>query len=347
MLAAVSVEQFQRNLAAARRSSPTEPRSRPERTYPLDILVVDDEQSSRDGLVLALRASGYRCRTAADGFEALEAIEEQRPDVVISDWKMPGMNGDELCRRTRRGADDAPYTYFILLTAFGDRNHRVAGIVAGADDFQQKPVDLEELEARLLSAARVVDLHRRVVARTAELRHDGTRVYNSARTDSLTGAGNRLSLDEELNTMFFRAQRYGHRCSLAICDLDFFGAYSEHHGQTAGDEALRRVAEGMRASLGSADTLFRYSGEQLAVLLVERSRDEAEAAMDRMRSEVEALGIPSPATGAVLTLSVGIAAVDADRDETSAGWIARADAALGEARTEGRNRVVSTACSRV
>lgn len=310
----------------------------------LEVLVVDDERSSREGLALAVRALGHRCRTAVDGEDALRSIKEKHPDVVISDWAMPGMSGAELCRRTRSVGDEAPYIYFIILTAFDDREHRLGGMAAGADDYQRKPVDLDELEARLVSAARVVDHHRRLASRNAELRHDSTRFYAASRTDALTGTGNRLALDEEISTLLSRSLRYGHRCSLAICDLDFFKAYNDRFGHVAGDEALRRVAKGMRANLRAADTLFRYGGEEFVVLLVEQSLGDAEHAMDRMRAAVEHLAIPSPATGAALTLSVGVAEIDPERDRTAADWIARADAALYSAKQRGRNRVVSTPC---
>jgi two-component system, cell cycle response regulator len=309
---------------------------------PLEILVVDDEPSSRDGLARAVRLLGHRCRTAEDGERALELMAEQRADVVISDWQMPNMNGADLCRRTRSAGDDAPYTYFILLTAFGDREHLLSGMAAGADDYQRKPVDLDELEARLMSASRVVELHRRLASRTAELRRDSTRLYVASRTDALTGTGNRLRLDEEIRALHSRALRYGHHCSLAICDLDFFKAFNDHLGHVAGDEALRRVAEGMRANLRAADTLFRYGGEEFVVLLVEQSLADAALVMDRMRDAVARLALPSPATGGPLTLSVGVAEIDPARDRTPADWIERADVALYDAKQRGRNRVVAT-----
>ncbi len=309
----------------------------------LDVLVVDDERSSRNGLALAIQALGDRCRVAAGGEEALRMIAERHADVVISDWNMPGMSGAELCRRTRSATtDDAPYTYFIILTAFSDHDHLLAGMVAGADDYQRKPVDLDELEARLVSAARMVALYGRLATRTAELRCDSKRFYAASRTDPLTGVGNRLHLDEEVSALLSRAQRYGHRCSLAVCDLDFFKAFNDKFGHVAGDEALRSVATAMRGNLRAADTLFRYGGEEFVVLLVEQTPADAERAMNRMRCEVERLALPSPATGGALTVSVGVSAIDPARDHLPAHWIARADAALYLAKSRGRNRVVST-----
>lgn len=308
---------------------------------PLSVIVVDDDSDSRDLIAIAVHSFGHDCRVAIDGNDALLLLAQSPADVVISDWDMPGMSGAELCQRVRSAGDDAPYTYFIIMTAFDDREHLLGGMAAGADDYQCKPVRFAELEARLMSAGRVVDLHRRLAARTAELRDDNTRNYLASRTDALTGVGNRMRLDEEVATLFSRANRYGHTCSLAICDLDFFKSFNDHFGHVAGDMALRSVAQGMRSNMRSADAVFRYGGEEFVILLIEQPLADAERAMERLRGEIERLAIPS-ANGGPLTISVGVAEIDTANDHTAEQWIARADQALYEAKSRGRNRVIST-----
>lgn len=306
----------------------------------LEVLVVDDEPDLRELVAMAVRAHGHRCRVAADGTEAARLLGEYHADVVISDWAMPTMTGADLCRHIRQDGDDAPYTYFILMTAFGDREHLVAGMAAGADDYQRKPVSLDELEGRLITAQRVVEHHRRLEARAARLREDSSRLFEAARTDALTGVANRVHLDEEIVAVFSRARRYGHTCSLAICDVDHFKAYNDRFGHVAGDEALRAIARGLRSNLRAADALFRYGGEEFIVLLVEQSLTEAARAMERTRSQIEALGLPSAMNGP-LTVSIGLAELDPGIDRSGEMWIARADSALYEAKARGRNRVVS------
>jgi len=307
----------------------------------LDVLVVDDDEHVRDVVSTAVVSHGHRCRTALDGLDALRHLEERPADLVISDWDMPRMDGAELCRRLRRGGDDVPYTYFIMLTAFVDREHLLAGMAAGADDYQRKPMRYDELEARLMSAVRVVELHRRLELRTAELREASARNYTPSLTDALTGVANRMRLHEELAALLARAHRYGRTCSLAICDLDSFKAYNDRFGHVAGDDALRAVAAAMSANLRQADSLFRYGGEEFVVLLPEQPLLDAERAMDRMRAQIERLGIPA-ASGGFVTMSIGVAELDITLDRSAEAWIARADAALYEPNSGGRNRVVST-----
>lgn len=306
----------------------------------LEILIVDDDEEARDLIGNWIGRLGHRVRTAHNAGEALEMLDERPADVVISDWDMPGMTGAELCTILREKVDEDPYTYFVILTGFDDREHLLAGMAAGADDYQRKPVNLDELEARLVSAARVVELHRRLETRTAALLDDTTRLFAASRTDALTGAGNRLRFDEDVETMLSRAQRYGHPCSLALCDLDYFKSFNDTLGHVAGDEALRRVAEAMRNNLRASDTLYRYGGEEFVILLVEQSVGDAVRAMERMRASIERLHIPSPKTGGPLTLSIGVAQVEASKDKTSEEWIQRADMHLYEAKDRGRNRVV-------
>jgi CheY-like chemotaxis protein len=98
--------------------------------------------------------------SAANGADALAVYHTEGADVVISDWMMPGVDGLELCGGVRERIG-APYTYFILLTALCDSDHRLAAIQAGADDYVSKPFSLDDIESRLIVAERVIQVHRR------------------------------------------------------------------------------------------------------------------------------------------------------------------------------------------
>jgi two-component system response regulator MprA len=115
------------------------------------ILVVDDEPAVRDSLERALRIEGYDVELAADGSEALAAVEERSPDALVLDLMMPRVDGLEVCRRLRSGGDRTPV---LVLTARDAVSDRVAGLDAGADDYVVKPFVLSELLARLRALLR-------------------------------------------------------------------------------------------------------------------------------------------------------------------------------------------------
>lgn len=136
------------------------------------VLIAEDSAMTRRMLQAAVEGLGYECVVAANGIEAWELYQTHSPDVIISDWLMPGIEGPELCRRVRghvaSAAGQAPYTYFILLTVLEDKQHALLGMEAGADDYLTKPLDLDDLRVRLIAASRVTTLHRALAQREAE-----------------------------------------------------------------------------------------------------------------------------------------------------------------------------------
>ncbi len=133
------------------------------------VLVVDDSRMQRRILCAQLRTLGYSVREAASGEEALATCADDPPDFVISDWMMPGMDGPEFCRRFRQ-MERASYGYFLLLTAKSGRGEIAAGFDSGADDFLTKPVQSEELRARLAAGARVLRMETELVEKNVLLR---------------------------------------------------------------------------------------------------------------------------------------------------------------------------------
>jgi len=121
------------------------------------ILVVDDDPTSRLIAQMSVRNLGHECDTATDGTEAWDAFQSRRPDVVISDWLMPGLTGLQLCRNIRAQADGG-YTYFIMVTKQGDREKIIEATNAGTDDYLTKPLNPDDLQVRLVAAARVTRL---------------------------------------------------------------------------------------------------------------------------------------------------------------------------------------------
>jgi two-component system response regulator MprA len=115
------------------------------------VLVVDDDSAIRSSLALALDLEGYEVTVAADGADALTAMRDDRPDVLVLDLMMPGIDGLTVCRVLRSEKDRVP---ILMLTARTETTDRVEGLDAGADDYLPKPFDLEELLARLRALLR-------------------------------------------------------------------------------------------------------------------------------------------------------------------------------------------------
>jgi two-component system chemotaxis response regulator CheY len=304
-------------------------------------LVVDDEAVSRTVLRAAVEDLGHDVEEATSGDDAwTHIVDGAEPDVVITDQLMPGMGGLELCRRIRSAHGDL-YTYVVVVTALDDPEHVLAGMEAGADDYLTKPLDPRQLALRLVAAQRVTDQYRELAGHRAELVRANDELVEMARTDPLTRLGNRRRLHEDLEAVHARAVRYGHTYCIALIDLDCFKAYNDTYGHSAGDDALKAVADAIRGACRTGDAVYRYGGEELVVLLTEQALDTACVAVERMRVAVAGMQIPHRGNlaGAVVTISAGLAAVAPGDQVTTV--LAAADGALYRAKAAGRNRVTS------
>ena len=304
------------------------------------ILVVEDNAASREIFRAAVTSLGHDCVVATSGEEAWHLFETVDVDAVISDRRMPGIDGVELCRRIRAYERDA-YTYFIFLTVLDKKADVMIGMEAGADDYLVKPLDIDELKMRLLVASRVTSLHRQLSQQSAQLERLNRQLFEQSRTDPLTQLGSRLKLSEDLENIHARANRYGHTYCAIMCDVDFFKAYNDSKGHLAGDEVLRAVARALRNTARSGDQLYRYGGEEFLILLPEQSRDTGMAAAERYRQAVEKLAILHEAhpTAGVVTISAGVASLTHFEVRSIGAWLNEADAALYRAKQLGRNQV--------
>jgi diguanylate cyclase (GGDEF)-like protein len=308
---------------------------------PFKVLVVDDDQDAREAVEMAVRSFGHSCRISRDGLEAWEMHSADRADIIISDWKMPRMDGLELCRRVRSDDPSRTYTHFIFVTANADKAQAAEAMRAGADDYLRKPMDIDDLETRLAVARRVLMLQRELRAHNRVLRSDSERALVQARTDPLTAASNRLALAEDLEVLAARAARYRHRYCAALCDVDQFKAYNDHFGHLPGDDVLRNVARAIHEALRGGDDFYRYGGEEFLAILPEQSLTEAAAGMDRVRKAVQDLQIPHAPQASLpfVTISVGIAELGPESASSMDEWLRRSDKALYAAKAHGRNRV--------
>jgi sigma-B regulation protein RsbU (phosphoserine phosphatase) len=132
------------------------------------VLCIDDQQVILDILTRLLNKWGFQVMSAADGETGWNMIQEERPDIVLTDWLMPGLDGYELCRRIR-SSDFSQYIYIVLLTGKNEKQDLVLGMEAGADDFITKPFDAGELKVRLQAAVRLINLQKQLIHVNREL----------------------------------------------------------------------------------------------------------------------------------------------------------------------------------
>ena len=158
------------------------------------ILIVEDEEPIQILLTYNLQAEGFRVRATANGEDVAHLVNEERPDLIVLDWMLPGISGIEVCRllRSRPETRDIPV---IMLTARGEENERVRGLATGADDYIVKPFSVPELLARIKSILRRVNpdaIAERLKAGDIALDRRTRRVTRAARDITLSPTEFRL-----------------------------------------------------------------------------------------------------------------------------------------------------------
>jgi len=286
--------------------------------------------------------------STTNGEEAWRVFREGGVDVVISDRSMPVMDGLELCRRVRSWPSGNKYVYFIFVTSSGDKRRVLDANEAGADDYLVKPLDTDQLAARLVVAERIAKLHERLALQQTQLELLNLRLFNQARTDPLTGLHNRLKLREDLDLFSERASHApGPPYCALMLDVDNFKSYNDTYGHFSGDEILMSVADVLLKTLRQGDHRYRFGGEEFLVILEQTPLQDGCLAAELCRNAVQNLKIPHAAgVQNIVTISIGVAQWS-QTSETVNAWLKGADAALYHAKNLGRNRVYPAAAQKL
>lgn len=292
------------------------------------ILVIDDDRGFCKTLVTVLKKKGYDAVGAIDGNEAISIVQnEESFDVIVSDIRLAGgMDGIEVLAKIK-GMSREPVK-MILMTGFADREAPIRAIELGVSDYLFKPF---QLEAFLFSIKKTVQV--------SQLEKDVDRYKELSNRDGLTTLYNHRYFHQIIQREVERSRRYSHPLALFMIDIDNFKQVNDQFGHLSGDIVLNKLAEIFVTAIRCVDLIFRYGGEEFAILLPETTKEEAKNSAERLRLIVEESHFNVLENKkAALTVSIGISEFFEDAKDKQ-GFIHCADQALLEAKRIGKNTV--------
>jgi diguanylate cyclase (GGDEF)-like protein len=296
------------------------------------VMIVDDSPVVRALVGSYLRGAGFEVAEADNGADALRRIESDAFDVIITDLRMPIMDGFALLEAVK-SQKGGPEVILLTGTHAHDMSSAIRALRLGAHDFLTKPPSSPD--EVIVAVDRAVEKKRLREANARLMRE----LEALSRTDPLTGALNRGAFEEALRRESFRARRYAFPLSLVMFDLDHFKLINDTYGHRTGDAVLQQFVKRSATIFRESDTVHRYGGEEFAALL---PHTPYEGALDAARRLVQVTAATRFSAGEVVvavTVSAGVACVRTT-DIDGADLVTRADAALYEAKREGRNCVV-------
>ena len=305
-----------------------------EDTQPGRILLLEDRASSVDQIRAACR-DRHAVDVETDPAEALLRATEGGYDLVVVSLGLRGADPLRLCAQVRALARtrDLP----ILLLAEGeDRARLLRGLELGVNDYLTRPLDRNELAARVRTQIR----WKRYADR---LRGDLHASMEMAIVDALTGLHNRRYFETHYPGLVEQAARKGRPLSLLVLDIDFFKAVNDTYGHDAGDEVLKSFAARARKVVRASDLVCRLGGEEFVVVMPDTNGETAARIAERIRAAVERDRFTLTAGKPAIAVTVSIGLADRRHENAPAELYKRADRALYQAKSTGRNRVTAHA----
>jgi len=309
--------------------------------HDLSIIIVDDVELTRAMIESTLKSTGYSDIRVAHGAEhALQLIKERLADVVLADWIMPEMDGLELCSQIRQhDEENNHYTSVILITSKEGVDPMVEAFERGVDDYLNKPIQKQELSARVQAAGRIAALHNTLLETTQALEQNNQLLQEMATSDPLTGLGNRRYIQQQLEAVITETNSRGGTTACLIIDLDHFKDINDNHGHAIGDEVLIGVARRLRRAVRPTDIVGRMGGEEFCVVMHFSDNSHCKPAIfDRLLKAINLRHYPTSAGEMIITSSIGVCTFTKHGQiKTLDELLKCADEKLYEAKAAGRN----------
>ncbi|MFD1941901.1 PleD family two-component system response regulator [Paradevosia shaoguanensis] len=295
------------------------------------ILLIDTDQRHAERVAGYLRDNN-EVEVLTNPSDAVLALAGGDFELVLVSMALSEFDALRICSQIRT-LEQGRTLPIILIAEDVDRNRVVRGLDLGVNDFIMRPVERNELSARVRTQIR-----RQRYA--VELRESVNHTLALAVTDELTGLYNRRYFERHLSLMLGKAQEQSRDMALMLIDMDFFKAVNDTHGHDIGDAVLKEFALRLRRNIRGVDLACRFGGEEFVVLMPDTDFRQAQSVAERVRQAVAERPFEAGAQRPLnITVSVGVALNDAEGD-TPELVLKRADIALYRAKREGRNRVI-------
>jgi diguanylate cyclase (GGDEF)-like protein len=299
---------------------------------PRRILVVDDDEHTRNLLRDLCERSGYRVTVADDGVEAMERLRSELPDLMLLDLMMPHKDGFSVLKDVR-GTESTRDLPVIILTAIGEMDGKIRGMELGADDYVTKPFKMIELQTRVNSAMLVREYRRKLQAvedQLAQLRA----------VDPATGIGTYAQLKASLDAELARSRRYGRPMATLLIVLDGYQEIRYQLGREKCDEYLATMARQIRESLRGADRLFRLDVNEFVVLLPETDLRGSRVTAERLASLVSGVTLEGRDRPVVPRVRISGAAFPDERVHSSEDLLREANRRIQRNRDDDPEKLV-------
>jgi len=291
----------------------------------IKVLVVDDNPRNIRLLTDILEDENYEVYSVDHGLPVVEMTHRLKPDIILLDIMMPGLDGFEVCRQLKNNYEikDIPV---IMVTAKTDSIDVKKALDLGAFDYIKKPLDEVEVIARVQSALR--------------FKEHQDRLKEMAMKDGLTGLYNHTLLMELFEKEVSQRSRANSDTAFIMLDIDYFKKVNDTYGHMAGDMILKELAVILLESVRTGDVVGRYGGEEFGIVLGNTDEKSAVEICERIRQRIENNLFSTEDRNINITISMGISIKKCDALVGTSEVIKKADEALYKAKNDGRNRVV-------
>lgn len=289
------------------------------RSHEFNILVVEDDENTFKIIKDSLTNTEYKLYRVTTGQEALKMAKESFCIAIITELRIRDMNGIELIRRFKK---INPKVNIIVLTAYSFTDSAVEALKEGAYAYLMKPLNIKEISLIL----------RRAIENTFLLVQAGQRRYyqDISAVDGLTSVYNHRHFHEMMDWNIAHLKRLPQAFSLFIIDIDDFKKYNDTHGHVEGDKVLHNTAQLFVTATRDSDMIFRYGGEEFAIILSQTEQKNAQKLGERL---LETVRSQTP-----VRISIGLATFPTNA-QTKNDLIKRADKALYRAKETGKDRL--------